>query len=485
MALFLANSAPPDVADSDAIPVSAAGNPAGVRVLDAPSFSAVALGRRSLATKIRDLIILGIGFISAHWFAIWFAWHASPFFHDPAGHCGLYGDVCAYRKWLLGGINDGRWPVIDYDWVYPVGALFPMSIPALYSTERFGYVWAWTALIVLLNAVAVVVMLRYLPNGLAAAWFWLLTLFLLAPTWLGRLDGFVAPLVVIAPALIVRRPAVAAVIAALGVWIKIFPAAVLLALLATRRNLREALRQVIAPAVGTTAVVVFAALAAGSGTRVFSVLGKQAGRGLQIESVAGTWHNLSRLWSPAVVSEYSRQIATWEFRGPGTELVARLLDPLLIIAVLAISVLLFRRFRLSAGHGNVKTTGGTSLHEYPRAELVSLGALALMTALIVFNKVGSPQFIGWLGPCVAAGIGFSSRWRRWLIPAALLLLIAGLTRQIFPYHYPEFIAGDPRLVIIGALRNLALVGLLAWAVLRIIRKPRTLDSATELPLRAE
>ena len=38
----------------------------------------------------------------------------------------------------------------------------------------------------------------------------------------------------------------------------------------------------------------------------------------------------------------------------------------------------------------------------------------MTTAFIVFNKVGSPQFIIWLAPVVIAGL--THHWNRWWSP---------------------------------------------------------------------
>ncbi|MFP3637330.1 hypothetical protein, partial [Bacillus sp. SIMBA_033] len=61
-----------------------------------------------------------------------------------------------------------------------------------------------------------------------------------------------------------------------------------------------------------------------------------------------------------------------------------------------------------------KLTGGVD-----RTELLLSGALTLVTAFIVFNKVGSPQFMVWLGPAVAVGLAHD--WKRWRVPAAMLI----------------------------------------------------------------
>jgi len=100
-----------------------------------------------------------------------------------------------------------------------------------------------------------------------------------------------------------------------------------------------------------------------------------------------------------------------------------------------------------------------------------LGAAAQLLALIVFNKVGSPQFIAWIGPPLAAAIALAGPGTRrlWWPPAVGVLVTAYATWLIYPMAYGEFLGGDPAMVAVGALRNLALVVLLAGAVWRIVQ----------------
>ena len=70
-------------------------------------------------------------------------------------------------------------------------------------------------------------------------------------------------------------------------------------------------------------------------------------------------------------------------------------------------------------------------------ELLYEGALMMTAVFIVFNKVGSPQFMIWLAPVVVAGLVHD--WRRWRTPAALLMGIAVTTFVIYPLFYTPLI----------------------------------------------
>jgi hypothetical protein len=102
----------------------------------------------------------------------------------------------------------------------------------------------------------------------------------------------------------------------------------------------------------------------------------------------------------------------------------------------------------------------------------------------VFNKVGSPQFIAWIGPPVAAAIALGSRTqgtrRTWFVPAVGTLIVARLTMEIYPLRYGEFLGGWTFATSVGALRNALIVALLVGAVIRLAQ----LAFARKAPTRA-
>ena len=427
-----------------------------MRVPSTPSPTATtpssALGR-----VLRSRWLLALGFAAAH------AWVISL---AVSWSYTIFGDVTLYEWWARHGLTGGQWPVLDYDWVYPALALAPVGFPAFLtqdqsqvmfgSWEASGYQIVWTAVIVVLNAVASVVLVRRTPHGLVAAWWWLAFLVALGPIWVGRLDGVVAPFILVALVLASERPALATAIATAGAWIKIAPGAVVVAIAATRHRLRDLLRDVIVPGAVVSVVVVGLALLGGAGTRALSVFGEQGARTLQAESVAATWFSVLRLADPSVRIEYNDVIFTYEVQGSAARQVASALDWLLPVAVVAIAALTWWCARRRPDHST---------------DLMLLGAAAQLLALIVFNKVGSPQFIAWIGPPLAAAIALAGPGTRrlWWPPAVGVLVTAYATWLIYPMAYGEFLGGDPAMVAVGALRNLALVVLLAGAVWRIVQ----------------
>ena len=408
---------------------------------------------RSATRVLSSWPALWIGFVLVHGWIILQAW----VFGNQ-----ILGDVNLYEWWVRTGMSQGWWPVFSYDWVYPIGALAPMVVPALFTGSSDDYYWVWMGLVTAANAVAVLLLGRARPHGPAAVWFWLAFLVALGPIWIGRLDGLLAPIILIALLVAVRRPALAMTLATVGAWIKIAPGAVALALAATASGAKGFLRNVVLPGAAVCAVVVGVAVAGGGQDNVLDVFGEQSDRQLQVESVAATPFTVARLWDPSIRVEYDDVIYTYEVLGAGPDAVAEAMDIALPVAAILLAVLVWWAARR-------------------RPDLVGdvllLGAAAELLALIVFNKVGSPQFIAWIGPPLAAAIALGSRSqgtrRTWFLPALGTLLVARLTMEIYPIRYGEFLGGWPFATTVGAVRNALLVALLVGAVVRLVQVARS------------
>ncbi|GAB3175044.1 hypothetical protein GCM10027059_48190 [Myceligenerans halotolerans] len=393
---------------------------------------------------------IAVAFVAAHAWLIHEAWQWEP---------QIFGDVALYEWWARNGIEAARWPVFEYAWVYPVGALVAITPPALFSQTTAGYEWVWLGLIVALNAVATIFLARARPRGRLAAWFWLIFLVALGPIFLGRLDGVIAPIILVALVIAARHPATAMTLATIGAWIKIAPGAVAVAIAATSGSLYQFARNVVLPGALVSTVVLGWALAGGSGGRVLDVFGEQSDRNLQVESVGATPFLLIGMDSPKYSPTWNDEIYTYEVLGSAPRDVAEALDVALLVVVGLVALLAAFAVRRRPGRAQ---------------DILLLAAAAELLALIVCNKVGSPQFIAWLGPPVAAAVALYGRdaaeaRRTWLPPALGLIVTAILTKMIFPVRYGEFLGGFPEMTLVGAVRNALLVALLLGAVARLVQ----------------
>ncbi|GII99768.1 uncharacterized protein DUF2029 [Sediminihabitans luteus] len=420
------------------------------------------------ARTLGGLPVVWIGFVLVH----------AVLVHQVAQFPGqLDGDVDLYRSWVEAGLRDGTWPVLDTGWVYPVGALVPITLPGLWSLDPEAYRVLFVAMVVALDGLAVGSLVRAGRGRTTGAWWWLVFLLALGPITLTRLDGVSAALTVIALAQLapVARPRLASALATGAAWVKVAPGAVLVPLALV---VRRPWRRVVLPAALVSAIVVGLALLGGAGARVLTFFGDQGSRGLQVEAVAATPFSLARLWSGEFPVVFDAPLKVLEITGPGTDATAAALDTLLLVAVAAVALATWRsaaRLR-RAVPDDVARRG-------PDLELVLLATLALSLCLVAFNKVGSPQYVTWFAPPVAVALAaLGARGSRvlrpgtWTVLAAALLVVALLTHRLFPDHYDEFLLAVPLDTVLAAVRN-ALVLVLAVAAGVLVARVRVREGA--------
>ena len=362
-----------------------------------------------------------------------------------------FSDTFIYRDWAMAGFDDANLTGGPSPWVYPILALIPMALAGIAGPGPFFFLWV--LMTTLLNGWALLKLTERGRNAeaIGAGWWWLAFTFLMG--WLGfaRVDGLTAPLVLVALAYGVNRPFIASVLLAIGTWVKVWPAAVMLALFAVLKNRLL----VVLAGITTTAGVVALAAAVGSVPKLLNFLTQQGDRGMQLEATFTTpWLWLSVLNVGGSRMYMNTDINSMQVDGPGTEAMSVLMQPLLILAALLVAGLTFWALH------NGKIGGGVD-----RTELLLAGALTLATAFVVFNKVGSPQFMVWLAPAVAVGLSHS--WRDWRVPAAMLILIAVATYFIYPLFYDALSHNNPWMAGVLTIRNVLLVVLFLWSVRRL------------------
>lgn len=360
----------------------------------------------------------------------------------------VLGDLPLYRTWAELGFNNGVWQGIDTMWVYPIGAMLPIAFAGIGGPLLYQLLWF--LMTTALNAVAVAALTDWgrRRSGFKSAWYWLFASFLLSPVGLLRLEGITAPLVIVALVLLARRPIVAAVVLAVATWIKVWPAAVVLAVVTVSHRRRTVL---LTGAIVSAGVAVSVWLLGGL-QFLTGFVTEQSVRALQLEAPVTTpWVWLAALGKHDTVIYENYSIATREVSGPGTDLVASLMTPAMFVAIALIFALL-----LVAHHRQADV-----------AQLLLIGSLALVGAFIVFNKVGSPQYMLWLVPVVTVGVGRS--WKVWRVPAVLMLAISGLTTLIFPIFYLPLVDGNLFALLLLTVRNGLLVVLLGWSIVVLTR----------------
>lgn len=357
----------------------------------------------------------------------------------------VLGDLPLYRFWGMSTLHGGAIPGVDIDWVYPLGALGPIALAGLLGSHWFQL--CWLMMITALNATAAVAVLaRGGRRSVAAAWWWLAIVLILSPVELLRLEGIVAPLGIVALVLLGRRPWAAATLLSAAAWIKIWPAAALAAMLTSARGRLPAALC----AVGVSAAAVVTAASLGGLKHIASFLTAQTSRSLQLEAPVTTpWLWAEWMGTTGVRIYQNTEIATREVVGPGAARVASSMTSVMAVAVAAVLILVLLARR----------RGGDAM------DLTLAATLAIVAALIVFNKVGSPQYVLWLVPVCVVGLAVGGReWRR---ICALVTAIAVMTTLIFPIYYLQLIELQLGALLLLSARNALLVTLLGLALLQL------------------
>jgi hypothetical protein len=368
-------------------------------------------------------------------------------------------DLYLYGSWMQEQQISGFQVVygLTRDWVYPFVAQVPM-LAAAFIGGSAGLLNGWLAMITLLNLIAVGQLVGWgkpRPGALQAAWFWLGFLGLLGPVAIGRIDSVATVLAVFGLVSLAKNQLTTAMILfTSGAWMKIWPLALALAaFIADKRR-----KLMIVAAFATTAIFLAVGALFGGGLEMFSFISKQGDRALQIEApIANIWLWLAKFDLANASIYFDKNLLTNQVAGLGALEVSSLMTLVMVVALAITAWLGVKAYRAKA----------------PMNHLFAAIALTATLDLIVFNKVGSPQFEGWLAVPLMAGILFQApRWRAAVIGG---LLIALLTNLVYPIFYIDLMGlGWLSLVTLTA-RNVALIWLLVWANMYLsgLSKPKT------------
>ncbi|MDR1189575.1 MAG: hypothetical protein LBK95_19345 [Bifidobacteriaceae bacterium] len=361
-------------------------------------------------------------------------------------------DVGLYAWWMGEGVRTGDWVGIESPWVYPVGALVPMLVASVFGVGS-AYLGAWCGMVALINLGTAVVVIRRFGMTRAAGPLtgWFVFLMLLGPCGIARLDAVMMPLVLIALVVAAARPFLASVLLTCSAWIKVSGGLVLVPLFAVLRFAWERWSRVVAPAALTCLVVVLLQVVAGGRLSVLtSFVSAETERGLQIEAVLATPVVLAHVARGEVPWVWNSELSTVETWGPGADLAIRISDiamPLMVVVVGLLAYLARRR---------------------PVPALL-VGALAMMSGLIVTHKVGSPQFVAWLAPPVVVALCVGKRWRFWLPVAGAVLVAAALTGLLYPWGYTQFLNADRPMLAVWVIRNVLVAAVFVAALVELVR----------------
>jgi len=405
------------------------------------------------ASALRNPALLWAAFIAVHVWLIWLGVAVAP---------ASLGDLSGVYKFWMDGLFSGQFIVgVTTIWVYPLLAIVPMMLASIAGLEH--YVLAWLIMVTLVDIIVFFVLIHPRSNAqdrgassprAAAAWWWTISLLALGPVALGRIDSIVTPIAILGLLFALTRPMLAGALLAAGAWMKVWPGALIIAAFALLRRRFS----VLVGALITSAVVSGVGLALGAGTNLFSFIGFQGTRGLQIESPGATAY----LWMIASGNAdskiyFDQELLTYQINGPQVALVSSIMTWLMVAGVLATVVAIAWRAR-NAREGIL---------------YLPAAGLALVMALIVFNKVGSPQYLCWVIPPVLLGLLVD---RARFVPLAVAcLVLLFLTQLIYPWMYDDLLNAKPLAVFVITARNLLELGVWVWSLRLVLGRTQRSD----------
>jgi uncharacterized membrane protein len=351
-------------------------------------------------------------------------------------------DLFVYRSYAHEFLA-GALPYRDVPFEYPPLAAAAIGLPGAAGTGAEAYRWTF-ALLMLALAFGVLLLVRGLARRTGGDERLALAGAALAPLLTGAMirthfDLLPVALTLAALLLLVTGRGVSGfAVLGLATVTKGFPlvvAPVALAWLVARGEGRAALRGACALAAAVALVAGVAVAASPSGA--LDALRYQTDRPVQIESLPSLGIRLADALggaSPVKVDSFKSD----GLEHPAGDALAALSMALGAAAVALLAVCAARR------------------RDERTLVLASLGAVA---AFATFGKVLSPQYLVWTLPLGVLALA----WRKWALAAAVVVATV-LTLVEFPAHYFDLRDGDGFSLAVVALRDLALVAVVALSV---------------------
>lgn len=371
---------------------------------------------------------------------IWFGTAAG----DP------FGDVrYVYDAWISNMRLGSYFLGITDPWVYPYPAQIPLWLADLISPT--DYLSGWYLVVVNTNMLLIAYVLGWgkAMQRAKAVWFFIGCVFLIGPVAIGRLEVFSTALTVLgAVAFYENKQSKSIQLFNLATWIKVSPMATLASVFVVTDQKKKFIINILI----ATTVIVGLGLILGGREELFSFIGMQSGRGIQVESsIAVIWLLAILFGIPGVKTYYDNEIVTFQISGFGVSEVASVMT---YIQFLALGITIWLGFR-------AKKNG---------ADRNTLFAWLILTAtldLLVFNKVGSPQYQLWV--VGAAFFGILAKTAHWKMVTWITVITSALSWLIFPIYYGDLLDGAPLGVGLLVLRNLGIIAILVYANMQLIK----------------
>ena len=371
-----------------------------------------------------------------------------------------FGDVrYTYDAWVNNMIQGNYLLGITDPWVYPFVAQLPLWLA--HWVWPLDYMTGWFILSVNVNMLVICYMLGWgkRMDRVKAVWFFIACVFLIGPVAIGRLEVFTVALGIIGTiAFLENRESVSLQLFNVATWIKVSPMAALFSGFIVSENRKRYFLNLLYG----TAVILGIGLLLGGNQNLFSFITMQSGRGIQVESTIGIiWLIQILLGIPGSKVYYDDALVTFQLSGFGVTEIASIMT---LVQFGALAITIFLGFR-------AKRAG------VDRNTLFTWIFLTATLDLLVFNKVGSPQYELWV--VGAAIVGILAKVDKWKFVTRITLITSGLSWLIFPIFYGDLLDGKPLGISLLVLRNLGVIAILVWANMQLTalgNKPKSIKA---------
>ena len=359
----------------------------------------------------------------------------------------IYGDVIFYYPKLFEQALEGKVSGVTVEGAYPYGVILPIMLAGFIGSLFGDYLSGWVLVVVLLNFITIYVVGR--KYSLQSKHFFIIFLanMLMSSVSSYRLDIVAVFLTVIAVAVFDKHKQLAYFLLVFGVFVKIWPIAVIVAIwLLSNEKIKDIIK------VATYATVfLLPPLLLGGVNVAFSFLSFQSSRGIQIESLYAI-----PLFLQGNKVYYSAEEVTYRIDGFGAEVMSNVSN-IIIFAILAAAALL--------GFTKYWRTPATVKEAFLIANII-------IVSFIVFNKVGSAQFVIWLLLALLLTFAYvkPSKIRVYVGSVLASIFASG---QIYPYFFEALLDGGYDAILLLIVKNFMMLVFLIMLIMEYVYNVKT------------
>jgi hypothetical protein len=353
-----------------------------------------------------------------------------PLFFSEA----IYYDASTIYKTFFDNTMQGEIYGVTAEWIYPVAAQLPILTAGFLGMVTGNYISGWMLLVALLNFITMyvaAVKFKLSHKHLSIATFMAVSL---SGIFYYRLDIIAMCLTVLAVILYPNYRKTAYAILTVGVFIKIWPLAVIVALWLMSANKIKDIIIVFT----YTVIIILPSIIFGGTNVAFSFISKQDSRGIQAESIFAI-----PLLIQGNTGAQRLESLSFEIASPHAGLVSLISNIILLTTLAAAGILGFTKYW---------KTPATPKEAYLIGNIIII-------VFILFNKVSSTQFSAWLILLLLFTLVYikPENIRVYVMTAVASTLASG---QLYPYLTNDLLSAGTQSIIMLTIKHVMMLILL-------------------------